>query len=250
MRILVPAVVLVLLFAGGLAIGALFFDRTEAGPAEVGLEDGGNVPGSVQSTDLAGVPERDQTEVPGVGDAPGRPGEEASQGGQQASGPSDAQQAVSAPDRAAEPSPPSAPGFLEGGFGPAAAPSPVAGMQRTLGPTISGDTLEAEYSGGDAGDLDLLFLTVVKTGSPTAARQQADEFIHAFPISPVSFTWGGRQIRQAMTDEGRPNQFPPLICMVWTDGSYAVRVVTAPLAPDQVVAARDSTLDFVGALPY
>jgi hypothetical protein len=267
LKIVLPAMAVVVLFAVGLLLGTALIDDSQPLRVTLGLADPVASEGSPDVSAGSGdVPARDMAEEPGepgvagTGTSGNAASPAGSSGGSGAAsstdpassrnGPSDVPQAVVPPSKAEEPDPPSSASFLETNFGPGAAPESVAGMRRSAGPVMEGDTLEAEYAGGDVGEFDLLFLTVVKTNSATAARSEADGMLHSFPVEQIEYPWGGRQIRQAMTDEGRPNQFPPLICMVWTNGSFAVRVVTAPLAPDRVLDARTSTLDFIGALPY
>jgi len=258
LKVIAAALVLVALFAGGLAVGEFFFDQGKADRTTLqGLAEGGPdrpIDSSGEPTDGADAPgssERVPALVPGDtgGQAPTTPQE----GADPADGEpdiSDAAEAKKPPGRDAEPSPPSVRNFLAEKFGVQAAPPRVAGMARTEPPVTSGSVIEAVYSGGGDGGFDLLFLTVERTESPAAARKRADELIHMFPVGTISFDWGGRQVRQAMNDEGRPEQFPPLVCMVWTSDVFAIRVVTAPIAPYRVADARQGTLEFIGGLPY
>lgn len=244
---------IVLLFAAGLGAGWLVFH--EIGDRESGAGAGmGNL-----------GQENPVNREPGAGDtspsqqnedkAPADTGQDREPSGQaadqvDATGPSDQQQAAKPPLEDESPKLPASPEFLITSFGPVAAPTSVAGMARIGEAVVDGNKMTAEYSGGEAGEVDLLFLSVSRTQSPADAAKEVDRLLQFFPAKQLSYTWGGREIRQAMNDEGRPDQFPPLICFVWTEGQFAIRVVAAPLAPDRVVDARQAALEFIGALPY
>lgn len=244
---------IVLLFIAGLGAGWLVFhdarDRESgvgAGIGNLGQENpinrepgAGDTPPSQQNEEKAPV-DTGQDRAPG--------GQAADQAA--ATGPSDQQQAAKPPLEDESPKPSVTPEFLVTGFGPAAAPASVAGMVRLGEAVVDGNKMTAEYSGGEAGEVDLLFLSVSKTQSPADAAKEVEGLLRFFPAKQISYTWGGREIRQAMSNEGRPDQFPPLICFVWTEGQFAIRVVAAPLAPDRVVDARQAALEFIGALPY
>jgi len=239
-----------MLFVAGVAAGWLLFhepgDRDGGAGAGIGnfgqespadREPGaGDTPPSQQNEDRVSA-EVGQDGAPGAGQAA-------------VTGPSDQPQAAKPTAEAESPNPPANPEFLVTGFGSAAAPASVAGLARVAEAVVDGNKMTAEYSGGEAGKVDLLFLSVSKTQSPADAAKEADMLLHSFPAKQLSYTWGGREIRQAMNDEGRPDQFPPLICFVWTEGQFAIRVVAAPMAPDRVVDARQAALEFIGALPY
>jgi len=260
LKVLIPVLAIALLFAAGLAAGSLFFNRDGRGTsAEMGeLAEGeettpGAAPGFDPSADERGEapaegpvgrsalpPGAEDFEIPDeVWDDPG-------------AGPSDVSEAVKTPDPARIPKPeaPAQKGFLNDNFGSAAAPSRVGGFPRVGSPSMDGDVLEAEYRGVDDKGFDLLFLTVKRTADNKAAREAADHLLHMFPDYALGYKWGGRDIRQAMSHETRPQQFPPLVCMVWTEGRHAVRVVVAPLGPGAVEQARDAVLAFIADLPY
>lgn len=242
-----------LLFIVGLGAGWLVFHETGdmEGGAGAGIGNLGQENPAGREPGAGGASPSQQNE----GKASATEGQDRASGGQVAdqvavTGPSDQQEAAKPPAELESPSPPANPEFLVTGFGPAAAPASVAGLARIDEAVVDGNKMTAEYSGGEAGEVDLLFLSVSKTQSPADAAKEAEMLLHSFPAKQLSYTWGGREIRQAMNDEGRPNQFPPLICFVWTEGQFAIRVVAAPLAPDQVMDARQAALEFIGALPY
>jgi len=247
-----------ILFVTGLGAGWLVFwgndDQSTVSeiPAEQSAANrqpgAGDIPASEQGGDTT-------TGQAGAADGSGTDPADGTPGGQGTNrtaetGPSDQQEAALPPDVGQGPRPPVAADFLLTGFGYDAAPASVAGLARVGEAVVRGDRMTAEYSGGEEGRLDLVFLEIVRTQSAAAAAQEVDALLRTFPANQLSYDWGGRGIRQAMNAEGRPDQFPPLVCFVWTQGQFAIRVVVAPLAPDQVVDARQATLEFVGALPY
>jgi len=259
LKVLIPVLAIVLLFAAGLAAGSLFFNRDGRGTsAEMGefAESEETTPGALSGLDPS-AEERGEApagEVIGEGEWPSgiRETDPDAVVADPGAGPSDVSEAVKTPDSANVPEPeaPAQPKFLDDNFGSAAAPSTVGGFPRLGSPSVDGDVLEAEYRGVDDKGFDLLFLTVQRTADSKAARDAADHLLHMFPDYALGYKWGGRDIRQAMSHETRPQQFPPLVCMVWTEGRHAVRVVVAPLGPGAVEQARDATLAFIADLPY
>ncbi|MBS3956683.1 MAG: hypothetical protein KGZ40_04030 [Clostridiales bacterium] len=242
---------LVLLFLGGLGVGWLVFWNADERATDGLTREGGLAEGN-QANRVQGS-EGGPDEPPDRGAAATGTTEETPQGsatGAPAEVSSDQEQAAEPPAGGGSPRRPAPSGFLQTGFGPAAAQSNLAGATRIGEVSVDGDTLTAEYSGGEAVGFDMLFLSVKRTASAADASSEAETLIHSFPVKQLSYTWGGRKIRQAMNDEGRPTQFPPLVCFVWTEGRFAIRVVVAPLAPDRVVDARQSALKFIDALPY
>lgn len=251
LKVLIPVVLVVLLFSAGLLVGDRFLGAGKTPVADLTL--GSTSPASgvseteTRQPDLpAGARRNDRNAQTPTGV---EGGESKVPPAATASGPSDANSAAKPPSGPASGTAPK-PGFLDTGFGAGAAPSAAGGLTRIGTPVIEGDTLEAEYAGSEAAGLDLAFLTIVRTQSPQAAKREAQQLRHSFPDNALEYEWAGRRIAQSMSNESRPDQFPPLVSMTWTSGSYAIRVVTAPLAPDRVVAARQASLTFIGALPY
>ncbi len=259
LKVLIPVLVITLLFVAGLAVGSLFFNRDGRGTsAEMGefAESEETTPGALPGFDPSADERRDvpDGEIIGEGEWPSgiRETDPDAVVADPGAGPSDIAEAIKTPDsaRASEPEAPTQKGFLDDNFGSAAAPSKVGVFPRMEPPSVDGDVVKAGYRGVDDKGFDLLFLTVEKTADSKAAKEAADHLLHLFPDYPLSYKWGDRDIRQAMSHETRPQQFPPLVCMVWTEGRHAIRVVVAPLGPGAVEQARDAALAFMADLPY
>jgi len=140
--------------------------------------------------------------------------------------------------------------FLSENFGPALAPPSAAGFRLSKSADKEGLRIIAVYAGAASTSCDVLQLVVLRAKDEAEAEKITRGHASQFPQSPITYSWGGRRITQGMTQEDRPETFPPALSFAWRRGNYAIQVSAVPLAPASVRKARDKSLGFISALRY
>ena len=140
--------------------------------------------------------------------------------------------------------------YLDGAFGAGIVPASAAGLTLRGAAIGSKDRVIGGYTGPGSGPIDMLELVVTRERDDAEASKASKAALAEYSGSPLSYEWGSRQIRQAATQEDRPQQYPVILRFVWRQGRYVVQMTVVPLNPGEVAVARDSALKFVDRLPY
>jgi hypothetical protein len=155
------------------------------------------------------------------------------------------------PPRAEDLSPPTdAVTTLDQGFGVALLPSSLGGLARNGAPSITASEVSAVYTGPPQLGIESAQVVVRRFDDKSAAGSGAAEMAGEYPIGPIVFSLGGRKITQMITDEPRPEMFPPAMSFTWVQGRYAVQVIAVPWEPSSCERARDAAMQMIAELSF